>query len=352
MTDETKILLAGAAAPVAVIMTWTYFRDRLREPPHVVAWTMVLGGLASIPIVAAENFVQGMLGISHTPETLGQAFAISFLVAALIEEYFKMQVLQRYSARHSAFDEPYDGIVYGVAASLGFALVENIMYVLQAQTDGFEAGVSTAVGRAVLSVPLHGASGAIMGCCIGIARFSRGRARAGWTIAGFLGAVLLHGTYDTFAFSGNTPEVIACGDQRLPVFGCLVVTALGTSVAALAAARVRRDQLRGQPDSSTPVLPIAALASCAIGAIMIVCAIAAVLISDGRNGMQPAEDEQFPLTPAAVVAGVGIVIEAGSFILSLIALFAVRRWKPASICALLMSGTVVGLVALLVALGV
>jgi hypothetical protein len=122
------------------------------------------------------------------------------------------------------------------------------------------------------------------------------------------------------------------------------------SVPALAAARVRRDQLRGQPDSSTPVLPIAALASSAIGAIMIVCAIAAVLISDGRNGMQPAEDEQFPLTPAAVVAGVGIVIEAGSFILSLIALFAVRRWKPASICALLMSGTVVGLVALLVAL--
>jgi RsiW-degrading membrane proteinase PrsW (M82 family) len=351
MTNETKFLLAGAAAPVAVIMTWTYFRDRLREPPHVVAWTMVLGGLASIPIVAAEHFVQGMLGISDTPETIGQALAVSFLVAALVEEFFKLQVLRRYSARHSAFDEPYDGIVYGVAASLGFALVENVMYVLQAHAEGFDAGVSTALARAVLSVPLHAACGSLMGCCIGIGRFSRSPARAGWTIAGFLGAVLLHGTYDTFAFSGGTQEVMALGDERLPFFGCVVTTALGLSVAALAAARIRRDQIRGETNAGAPALPVAALAGSAIGAVMIVGAIAVVLADHGEHAMQLAEDEKFPLTPVSVVAAVGIVIEAVSFIVSLIAVFAVRQWKPASICALLLSGAVVGLVTLAVALG-
>jgi RsiW-degrading membrane proteinase PrsW (M82 family) len=346
MTGQTKVLLAGALAPAAVILAWTYFRDRLREPPRVVLMTLLYGALVTIPIVFVEGALQATLGIEANPQSIGQAAAISFIVAALVEETFKFWVLWRYSARHCAFDEPYDGIVYGVAASLGFAAVENVMYVLSAHQESFESGLSVAFLRALLSVPLHAACGAIMGICVGIGRFSRGPASASWALLGLAGAIALHGAYDTFAFSAAVPAEAAGGVELAGIssIGVSVTTALGIAIAALAAARLRRDQVRARVTDPLPVpaLPMVALVSSAAGALAVLAG-AGIAVAFSAAETEPSE--MVAATAGTLLLG-GAGVEGLSALLALLALGRETRWRAASACALLVSGAMLGLVAL------
>ncbi|MEH7508941.1 PrsW family glutamic-type intramembrane protease, partial [Priestia megaterium] len=87
------------------------------------------------------------------------------------------------------FDEHYDGIVYGAAVSLGFATVENILYL-------FANGLESALGRAFLPVSSHALFGVIMGYYLGKAKFSEGKEKTKWTLYSVFVPLILHGTYD------------------------------------------------------------------------------------------------------------------------------------------------------------
>ena len=252
------ILLVGAVLPVALIMLWVYCRDRLREPRRVVLITMALGCAITIPVLLVQFPVSIMLGLEFdmVPATVAQAVGLAFIVAALVEEGFKFGVLRFYSARHDAFDEPFDGIVYGVAASLGFALVENVLYVAGSMMEGgFVGGMTVAIARAILAVPLHASCGVIMGACIGLGHFGRG---AWWSVLGVVLAVAVHGTYDTFIFAAEVPTVAANGTlSAVLLLGVPVTALLGVAVAGVVIARFRRQQLLAVAvSSSTPVAAI------------------------------------------------------------------------------------------------
>jgi protease PrsW len=239
------VLLVGAVLPVAIIMLWVYYRDKLREPASVVLLTMLFGGLATLPIIIVEIPLSLAFGVGLDAQitTLWQAVAISFVLAALVEESFKFGVLRLYSARHSAFDEPFDGIVYGIAASLGFALVENIMYVFGSMYEGgFAGGFVIAIVRSIFAVPMHASCGVIMGACIGLSRFGRG---SHWTFIGIILAIGIHGTYDTFLFSMEVPEVAENGLLiGLLFLGVIFTTLLSVGISALIISRFRRGQIQ------------------------------------------------------------------------------------------------------------
>jgi len=122
----------------------------------------------------------------------------AFFVAAIPEEFFKLVVLLFYCMRKEAFDEPMDGIVYGVVASLGFAALENLLYVV----DG---GTGVAFSRAFTAVPLHAFLGAIMGYYVGQAWKNPAR-RTALIVRGYGIAVLLHGVYDFPLMTMNALE--------------------------------------------------------------------------------------------------------------------------------------------------
>jgi protease PrsW len=252
MIIQLSLLLVGAIAPIGIVLFWTWWRDRLPEPPRVVLVTFVLGALVTLPILLCERLVSSMLGIEVPPTNLLHALLLSFLVAALVEETFKFLVLTRYSATHSAFDEPYDGIVYGVAASLGFACVENVLYVIGAGTFGLGLGLFVACMRALLAVPLHTCCGAIMGVCIGVARFKGGASRLRWNLLGFACAILLHGLYDTFVFGTQVVAKDSNGVLALlGLAGTLGTTVVGLGLAAAGAAWLRKHQ-RAPMTTSSP----------------------------------------------------------------------------------------------------
>ncbi|WP_110927591.1 glutamic-type intramembrane protease PrsW [Bacillus massiliglaciei] len=183
------VILSAGIAPGLALLSYFYLKDQYEtEPISVVSKTFLYGVILVFPIM----FVQYVL---ETENVFQADFARAFIWAALLEEFFKWFILIYYIYQHVAFDEPYDGIVYGAAASLGFATMENILYLIA-------NGVGDAFGRALLPVSSHALFGVIMGYYLGKAKFSSKNNKVYLFIALLL-PVLLHGIYDYILMSFN-----------------------------------------------------------------------------------------------------------------------------------------------------
>lgn len=122
----------------------------------------------------------------------------AFIFVAAAEEIGKFFMLNYYMKKPN-FNEPYDGIFYGVMIGLGFAAVENISYV-------YDGGLAVGVLRAFTAVPAHAMFGAIMGYYFGLAWLDKKNATRN-KIKGFVAAMILHGSYDFFLFQQNFPAL-------------------------------------------------------------------------------------------------------------------------------------------------
>jgi len=197
-------LLALALAPVVLIFSYIYWRDRHeREPLRYLIFSTLWGVLIACPVVLLGQWLQGITGTSSDSSDPVALAVNAFVVVAFVEEGMKFLVLRLYMYRKQEFDEPFDGIMYAVAVSLGFAGLENVLYVF---TDLHP--VQTGILRMFTAVPGHATFAIIMGYYVGRAKFlPRGR-RTLTMLIGLLGAVLFHGFYDYGLFLGRTFEVI------------------------------------------------------------------------------------------------------------------------------------------------
>ncbi|MNR96463.1 Protease PrsW [compost metagenome] len=174
----------AAVAPGVALLTYFYLKDKYdSEPLHMVIKIFLLGFLIVLPIMILQRGMTHWLG--------DNSFVESFLVSAGIEELIKWFVLYHMIYNHMEFDEPYDGIVYATAVSLGFATVENVIFALAHQ-----ASVGTLLVRALLPVSGHAMFGVIMGYYLGRSKFSEGRKSHKFLIFSLLLPVFWHGVYD------------------------------------------------------------------------------------------------------------------------------------------------------------
>jgi protease PrsW len=185
-------LILIAIAPVAIIAFYVWYRDHYeREPLALVLKTMAAGVLIVLPVIVVENF------LSRMGESLGGMLSVAytaFIVAGFTEEFFKYLVLYFLIWKSRDFNDKYDGIVYATFVSLGFAGMENVMYVLQ-------SGFSTGIMRAVTAVPAHAIFGITMGFYFGLAKFYVARQKEFKAKALWL-PVVLHGIYDFILMTG------------------------------------------------------------------------------------------------------------------------------------------------------
>lgn len=185
-------LFAVALAPVVIIATYIYFRDKYeKEPIRLLLFALTAGGLTVIPILFLEQFLSSFAGLF---QGLTAAAWKAFVVAAFSEELFKYVALYLLIWKSPEFNEKFDGIVYGTYVSLGFAAVENILYV----TDG---GLSTGIARAITAVPAHAIFGVTMGFYFGLAKFYE-KQRSQLKLKALAFPMLLHGIYDFILFTG------------------------------------------------------------------------------------------------------------------------------------------------------
>ena len=155
-------LLLFATLPPIILLYYVYSKDLYeKEPRSLIIKTFLFGALGFIPILIIELF---------TSVGFKSLFWYMLIGVALVEEGVKYLILRYYMFDKDDFNEPYDGIVYAVAISLGFAFVENIGYVYN-YAPGSE--YSIAVVRMFSAIPMHAVCGVMMGYYVGLAKFSK-----------------------------------------------------------------------------------------------------------------------------------------------------------------------------------
>ena len=186
MAQLVLVFVLGSA-PGLLLLWYFRSRDRRPEPGRVIWATFGLGVLITIPIVLIAGPIDQLLSGIGDPYAKG--LLQSLFAAALPEELFKYIVVVYFAAAHREFDEPMDGLVYGAVASLGFATLENLLYV-----GGHGSGVG--IARAFTAVPSHALMGAVMGYYVGQGRFGPADQLIANRLRAYFYPVLLHAAYD------------------------------------------------------------------------------------------------------------------------------------------------------------
>lgn len=219
------ILLILTSAVLPAILLWVYIwkRDAQPEPTSWLMKAVAWGVAISIPVSIVEVVIESMLfGAGGMPSNLFGTTAMAFLVAAIPEETFKLLALWMVLRKNPYFDEHYDGIVYAVSVGLGFAAIENVIYVF-----GQEEWLTTAIFRALLAVPGHYAFAILMGYYYSVYHFVDHSPKVAVCI--LLVPVLGHGIYDTLALSGLVNPYVGSVSFFILVFFCVKMHRLAKS---------------------------------------------------------------------------------------------------------------------------
>ena len=192
-----SILIAAAIIPAIALLVLVYRQDRIEKEPLPLLLSLVAYGIIATAIAKLlERAGVFLLDSVFRGETTLYNVLLYFGVVAYAEEAAKYALLKRRTWSHPDFNCRFDGVVYAVFVSLGFALWENLGYV-------FMYGLGTALIRALTAVPGHACFGVFMGCWYGQARMLEGKrdktsAKACRVLALTVPA-LLHGAYDYLA---------------------------------------------------------------------------------------------------------------------------------------------------------
>lgn len=184
------IYVALAMIPGLVMLIFIYTRDKLHpEPKRHILRLFILGAAVVFPAGLIERMTMQSPGFTQ-PGIEGR-LVTAFFVAGMIEEFLKAAIFDRSIYNSHLLRGRIDCIVYAAAIGLGFATVENIMYVTS-------SGFATAVVRSVTAVPAHFMFAIVMGYWFSRAKFD-GKSK----VYAYIVPALLHGAYDTFALSAN-----------------------------------------------------------------------------------------------------------------------------------------------------
>lgn len=178
------VLLSAAIAPSLALLSYFYLRNEMEtEPRKTLLQAFLYGAIITFPIMFIQYVMQEEQAITN--EILS-----SVVIASALEEFFKWLIIFSVILKHVEFDDPYDGILYGAAVSLGFATVENVLYLLS-------FGIDQAVVRAILPVSSHALFGVVMGYYFGKGKFSQTERRKEFYALAFFGPLVLHICYNS-----------------------------------------------------------------------------------------------------------------------------------------------------------
>ena len=211
-------LLAIALAPGIAIALYVYLKDKHeREPISLLLMSFLYGALSTLvtlliswPVHANFVFEEG---------NAVDQFINAFFGVALVEEFSKFIFVRFILYRNKNFNEPFDGIVYALMVSMGFATLENVLYT-------FNYGFETGILRMFTAVPAHATFGILMGYFLGKAKFDH-KNEGLLAFAALMIATLFHGAYDYFWFISYIPGIWIGAILSLVVGVWLSIKAIG-----------------------------------------------------------------------------------------------------------------------------
>lgn len=191
------ILVLSAIVPAIVLLIWVYKSDKLEKESGSFLWRLVVSGILSTLIaLVLERVFSWLLDATVSQDSVWYNIILYFIIVAFSEEGAKYFMLWRRTWKSPEFNCLYDGVVYAVFVALGFALWENVSYVLS-------YGFATALVRAFTAVPGHACFGVFMGVFYAFARMEMNRNKRGlanlFRVLCVVIPALIHGSYDYIA---------------------------------------------------------------------------------------------------------------------------------------------------------
>ena len=207
---QITLILISALTPVAVLLWYIYRKDKVQPEP--TKWLLkafgfgVLSTFLSFVFSVPACLLLGMEMDANTYSSIREAFTDAFVLAAIPEELAKLIMLWLLLRKNPHFDERFDGIVYAVCIGMGFAGIENVMYLI----GGIENGtwIGTGIVRALFSIPGHFFFAVLMGYYYSIYHFGIDRSPKAKAMI-LVAPILAHGLFDGILFCMNVDEGLA-----------------------------------------------------------------------------------------------------------------------------------------------
>jgi RsiW-degrading membrane proteinase PrsW (M82 family) len=222
--------MALAIIPGLLIIIYVYRKDKVEKEPAGLIMRIIFFGVLSCFAAAFLEQLESQYLPQYPKGSVEYALITSFCMAAFVEEIVKFIAMKLGSWNYSGFNYRFDGIVYGVSSAVGFAIYENINYVAM-------YGFQTAIVRAFTAIPLHAFCGVFMGVFYSYSKrasiLGNNGAKIGYTLLSLLVPMLIHGTYDTFAFLGER------GTMPLLIFVVILYVSAITTIKKMSAADYR-----------------------------------------------------------------------------------------------------------------
>ena len=208
------LLIIVSILPVVLIGWYIYSKDNDKEPKELLKKLFIYGVLSTVIAIILENVVKIIIGVSNPGSELSgiSLFIYVLLGISLIEELSKWFFVYKIGYNHDEFDEYYDIIVYGAFVALGFACLENVMYVIS-------GGLQTGILRMFTAVPLHASCGVFQGYFLSQAKrleINKDSDYKKFLYLSIIIPILLHSIYDYVAFSSDSLFTLI-------IFGLIVI---------------------------------------------------------------------------------------------------------------------------------
>lgn len=200
--SNSSILLFLAILPVLIILIYVYSKDRNKEPFFLLIKLFISGFVSCGLVLFLSSYMENIASVfvPNASKNILEMVIYSFIGVALIEEFSKWFMVYAIGYYNKEFDEVYDGLVYAVFVSLGFAFIENILYVM------ISSSIETAIVRALCAVPSHACDAIFMGHHISIAKQydvkGDKKKKRKHLLLSILMPTIIHGIYDFCLLSG------------------------------------------------------------------------------------------------------------------------------------------------------
>ena len=207
---QITLILISALTPVAVLLWYIYRKDKVQPEP--TKWLLKAFGFGVLSMFLSFVFsvpaclLLGMEMDANTYSSIREAFADAFVLAAIPEELAKLIMLWLLLRKNPHFDERFDGIVYAVCIGMGFAGIENVMYLASGIEDGSWIGIG--ISRALFSIPGHFFFAVLMGYYYSLYHFGIDRSPKAKAMI-LVAPILAHGLFDGILFCMNVDEGLA-----------------------------------------------------------------------------------------------------------------------------------------------
>lgn len=202
---ENYIILLTALLPIVILIYYIYHKDKKSPEPTGQLVKAFLFGVLSVPLSFCMSIPLRQIGAYPAEATtISESISTAFFGAAIPEEIAKLFMLWLFLRKNRYFDEKMDGIVYAVCVSLGFAALENIMYLF----SNVETFLSVGIARAIFAVPGHFCFGILMGYYYSFAKFYPKAPKKNKVLILFA-PIIVHGLYDSILFIINVTPAIS-----------------------------------------------------------------------------------------------------------------------------------------------